>query len=316
MTNKIDTTSIFKIYTLLVYVVLIVLLIQWALSIAGLAIDFRLPLHQFNGSWNFADGTVFGMDGVNTSIFSEPAHLSEFLMPFLCYSLFGTNNKSKRGMQMAIITTIAIVLTMSGTGIVLLGIIWLLFFTIFSEKKGSNKIIIGVIGVIVLVGLFIFLQALEDYNAMLGKLFFSSNGSMEGNKASFRVYRGWDYVFKMPFEYLLTGVGFVHMEKFASLHGLWSIFDNEFKMFEWFSAITEVLLYFGLIGFIPFVLHIHKLYKRQSDLTKSLVILFWALLFTSQILFQETHFFYLVLIIGSIQLSDKSYEHKRDIAIL
>lgn len=314
LTGKIDSTGIFKLYSFLVYVVLAILFVQWLFSLAGIYLDFRLPFHEFNGSWKFADGINFGMEGTNTSVFSEPAHIAEFLIPFLCYSLFGTN-RSKKGMQMAIITTIAVGLTISGTGIVLLGFVWLLYFTIFSDKKGSNKYLIGVIGIIAIVVLFLTLQALEDYNTMLGKLFLSSDGSLEGNKSSFRLYRGWDYVFKMPFMDLITGVGFVHMEKFAGIHGIWSVFDNEYKIFEWFSGITEVLLYFGIIGTIPFVIHIIKLYKRQTNLTKSLVIVFVSLLFTSQILFQETHFFYLSLIIGSIQYSDKN-NGKKQIAAL
>lgn len=314
LTNRINISQIFKIYEILVYIVLIVLLIQWLFSLVGIEMDFRLPFHKFNGAWGFSDDIKFGMDGVNTSLFSEPAHISEFLMPFLCYSLF-CPDVSKRNKRMALLTSISIVLTISGTGIVLLGVVWLLYLTLFNENKGSNKYLIGLLGVVVLIVLYFILQSLENYDTMLGKLFFSSDGSMEGNKSSFRIYRGWDYVFKMPFSELITGVGFVHMEKYTSIHGIWSIFDNDFKIFEWFSGITEILLYFGLIGFIPFCVHVYKLYKKQSILTKSLVIVFVLLLFTSQILFQETHFFYLALIVGSIQYSDIYNERKQIITI-
>lgn len=300
LSNRINLSGIFSIYQWLVYIVLFILLIQWALTIVGASASFSLPLHTFNGSWLFEEGMNFGMNGANTSIFSEPAHISEFLIPYLCYLLFGESNKKRRKI-LSLAISIAIVLTLSGTGIVLLGIVWLLYFTFFSDKKGSNKIFIGVLGIIAVFAIFLVMQTFEDYNSMLGKLFFSSNGSLEANKSSFRVYRGWDYVFKMPFANLLTGVGFVHMETFAMMNGIHSIFDNDFKMFEWFSGITEVILYFGIIGAIPFVMHIVKLYQNQSKQTKSILIVFMALLFTSQILFLETHLFYLALILGSIQ---------------
>ena len=314
LSNKINATQIFQIYQALVYIVLIVFFVQLFLSIVGVSMDFRLPFHQFNGSWGVAEGTVFGMDGVNTSIFSEPAHYSEYLIPFLCYLLFGKETTDKDRF-LSVLISLSIVLTLSGTGIVLLGVVWILKFSLFSEKRGSNKLVVGLAGLFVVIALFFVLKSFEDYGNMFQKLFLSSDGSMEMNKSSFRIYRGWDYVFKMPLKYLFTGVGFVHMETFASRNGLWSIFDNEWKMFEWFSGITEVILYFGLIGFSPFLMHIVRLYRNQSNLTKSIVIVFIALLFTSQILFLETHFLYLALIIGSIQYTDMRNERKQQFEI-
>ena len=302
LTGRIDVTKVFEKYEILVYIVLVILAFQWVLTIAGMSMDFKLPFHSLNGSWIFDEGVVFGMNGTNTSIFSEPAHISEFLVPYLCYMLFGENDiNKKRRKGLSIIVSLAIVLTLSGTGIVLLGIVWMLYFTLLSDKRGANNVVIGVVDIIAVVATFFVMQMFEDYNTMFGKLFFSSSGSLEENKSSFRIYRGWDYVFKMPSANLLTGVGFVHMETFARRNGIWSIFDNNFKMFEWFSGITEVILYFGIIGVVPFVAHIIKLYKRQTKLTKSLIIVFCSLLFTSQVLFLETHFFYLLMIIGAIQ---------------
>lgn len=306
--NRISFSGLFKIYEWMVYIVLLTLVIQWMLTLIGIAANFSLPFHTFNGSWKFEEGMYFGMNGANTAIFSEPAHISEFLIPYLCYLLFGDCNIKKRK-TFSIIISVAIVLTLSGTGIVLLGIVWMVYFTILSDKKGTNKYVLGLVGIIAVVVVFFLMQAFEDYNTMFGKLFFSSNGSLEANKSSFRIYRGWDYVFKMPLVNLLTGVGFVHMETFASRNGIWSIFDDNFKMFEWFSGITEVILYFGIIGAIPFVLHIVNLYQNQSKLTKSLVIVFVALLFTSQILFLETHFFYIALIIGAMQMNSPKAIH-------
>ena len=300
LTGRIDATKTFKIYEYFVYIVLIIYAIQWGLKLGGLSMDFRLPFHKFNGSWPFEDGMTFGMNAANTSIFSEPAHISEYLIPYLCYLLFCETDE-KRKKYFSIIISLSIILTLSGTGIILVGIVWLLYFTLLSDKRGSRKIVLGVIGIILVVAVFFVMQTFEDYNTMFGKLFFSSNGSLEANKSSFRIYRGWDYVFKMPIANLLTGVGFVHMETFAMRNGLRSIFDNDFKLFEWFSGITEVILYFGIIGAIPFVMHIVKLYKNQSKYTKSIIIVFFSLLFTSQILFLETHLFYFILILGSIQ---------------
>lgn len=304
LSGRIRFSNVFIVYEKLVYVVLLVLGIQWILSMGGKSYDFHLPLHEYNGSWKFNEMMVFGMDGVNTSLFSEPAHLSEFLFPYLCISLFIPSFHRKWN-WMTLLVSLAILGTMSGTGIVVVAIIWTIYFTFYRNNGGKRNPLIGIIGIILLVVAYFVLSAMEDYNNVFGKLFVSQNGSLEGNKASFRIYRGWSYVFQMPFPEILTGVGFVHMEPFTMQKGIRSIFDNDFKIFEWFSAITEVILYFGIIGFVPFVMHIVNLYKRQSILTKTLLVIFIALCFTSQILFLETHVFYIAIIVASIQLYDE-----------
>lgn len=305
LSHKVYAPNAFKMYEILVFAVLVILGFQWILTLLGISMSFQLPFHSFNDAWNFQDTMVFGMGNrANTSLFSEPAHLAEFLLPYLCYVLLGQYKKKNKTI-LSLIVSFAIVISFSGTGIVLLGLVWILYLTLFSEKSGSKKLAIGFLGIVLLVTIFIVVQTLEEYGTMFQSLFFSSDGSLEQNKSSFRIYRGWDYVFKMPFKYLLTGVGYVHMEVFSSKMGIWSIFDDNYKMFEWFSAITEIILYFGIIGLAPFILHLKKLYKGQSNLTKSLIIVFICLLFTSQILFQETQFFYLALIVSSIYICNK-----------
>ena len=133
---------------------------------------------------------------------------------------------------------------------------------------------------------------------MLGNLFFNSSGDLTDNKSSFRIYRGWDYFFKMPFLYKVFGIGFVHMKQFTVSNNISSIYDSNFKEFEWFSGITEILLYFGIVGLILFLIHIFKMFKVSNKSGKIVTIVFMILMFTSQTLFLDTHLFYYLFVLA------------------
>ena len=291
LSGRIRLGDCIRFYELLSRIIIIICVLQIVLATAGIHIDFHIPFHDFNSSWQFSSDKIFGMGEHNTSLFSEPAHYSEFLLPYICYCLFEESKKS--GLLWAIIATITIVATVSGTGIMLLTLIWILYY--YNKGKfGFKSLLLLIFALSLVMGIFLYLQTMESYQNMFGNLFVGDDG-FENNKASYRIYRGWDYVRQMPFPENLFGVGFNNMESFATEHHIYSIFDSKFKMFEWWSGITEILLYFGLIGLVFFIIHTIKLFKGASKASKMVFGVLFSLMFTSQILFLETHFFYVLI---------------------
>ena len=299
-----DITKVIKIYELISITIIIILILQWILLLSGTRVSFKMPFHEFNESWNL-NANVFGMNGKMTSLFSEPAHLCEYLFPYLCICLFEKELVLNHSLFKALITSFVILSSISGTGIVITAIIWILYFTILGNGPSYKRIVLGVIGIVSVLCVYLYLSSVPEFEVMMNQLFTNENGELVNNKSSYRIYRGWDYFFKFPIQEKVTGVGFSHMYSYTNITDLHSIFDNRWKDFEWFSAITEILLYFGIIGAVFFFLHIKNIVKVQSKAIKSLMVVLMCLLLTSQILFLETHLLYISIIIVLVLLQER-----------
>jgi len=114
---------------------------------------------------------------------------------------------------------------------------------------------------------------------------------------------------RLPILQKFVGVGYYNMESFAEAHNIISKFDTTWNIYEYFSAFTQLLLYFGIIGFILFFAHIVPLFKKQSNLTKGLIIIFVAITLSSEILFQGFHMMYLLLVLLSIQINEENKKY-------
>jgi formate hydrogenlyase subunit 3/multisubunit Na+/H+ antiporter MnhD subunit len=77
------------------------------------------------------------------------------------------------------------------------------------------------------------------------------------------------------------------------------------------NALAQVLIYFGIIGFIPFYLFIKKIFIGKSKLIKSLVIAFGLMCVSSSVLFDTYWVLYLAIIFSFIYSKDR---HKEEIS--
>ena len=161
------------------------------------------------------------------------------------------------------------------------------------------------IGIAIIVVSFYALTQIDTINTMLSMLF--TNNRYGYSKANYRVYRGIDVYSLLPTAQKIFGVGYYNMEAFASLHNIVSKYDTTWNIYEYFSAFTQILIYFGAFGFVLMVGHIVPLFKKQSNLTKSLVILLIAISLSSEVLLQGFHMMFLILILSSIQNNDLNH---------
>ena len=81
--------------------------------------------------------------------------------------------------------------------------------------------------------------------------------------------------------------------------------------FEFFSTITQVLLYSGIVGGSLFALHIYNLWKEKNIMVKGLLIMALSIWFSSQMLFANSHIMYIALIVAAVL-----YIPKKDMKLL
>lgn len=300
--TNINYSCVFKIYTFFVWLMVAICVFQWILLIIGVRIPFNLPGLDYTNSWEQLSSQIFGMDEYPTALFSEKAHFCEYLIPYVAFCLFSKDFVKIHRIFKAAIISLLTIMSVSGNGVVLVFLCWGLYFTFFNEFDFRNRILLFIIGVVVITISFYTLTQIDTINAMLSILF--TNNTYGYSKANYRVYRGFDVYSLLPIIQKVFGVGYYNMETFANVNNIVSRYDTTWNIYEYFSAFTQILIYFGGVGFIFIVGHIVALFRNQSNLTKSLVILLIAISLSSEVLLQGFHMMFLILILSSIQSKD------------
>lgn len=293
--NRIKIDGLFSLYEKIVYLVIYVYIFQWILMILGLKIGFNLPFLKYNDSWSYLNQICFGMNKRPTSLFSEQAHMCEYIIPYLAICLY--SKYYKRNILKAILVSIIIISTTSGNGIVVTCIAWICYILYFGKMNIMYRCLLIIAGIITFIGVYNLLLKIPAFNKIFSELFVNTTGKYSGTKADYRIYRGFDYYFKLPFFQKVVGVGYQHMHAFALEYGIYSKFDNTTNAFEFFSTITQVLLYSGIIGFTFFIKHLYYIWKSKTHLVKGLILLCGAIWFSSQMLFSNTYIMYLIIFI-------------------
>lgn len=306
---KLDARKVFGVYSFFVWTILIFYIFQWILILSNIRIDFKLPLHEYSASWDFLNGLTFGMIHLPTALFSERAHFSLYLVPYIAFALFSKGLILRNRFIKAIIVTIAVLASVSGNGIILVLLCWTLYFFVLNNNRTlNNKIIISSFGLLLLIFTYIILNNIPEFSRTFSVLFVNPSGT---TKADYRIYRGLDTYFLLPLIQQIFGVGFYHMSIFAEIFGITSIYDYTWQTTtEYYSAISQVLLYFGAFGTFLFGKHLFHLYRGQSNLTKALVLIYIAACFSSEIFLDSFHIMFIIFFIVSVELESNEVQIK------
>ena len=299
LSASVRTDACISLYTFFVRVVALVYILQWLLLLAGVRVSFKLPF-GYNAGWAFLDNKIFGMNAYPTALFSEKSHVCEYLIPYIAMCLYSDSIIKKDRIKKALFYTLCVISTVSGNGIIVAALMWLLYFVFFGKfKRNGGRLIVALSGVALLIGAYLLLASIPRFADMFNVLFVDNSGAeFESAKADYRVYRGFDIYFRMPSWSQLLGVGYQHMFLFAKKYDIVSIYDYSWKTYEYFSAVCKVLLYSGLVGAVFCFAHIRALFKSKSTAVKGLLLMMMALWFSTEMLFNCTHVMYILLIVA------------------
>lgn len=311
LSGRVKTESAMPIYSFLVALLITIYLIQWLMILVGIRISFKLPF-AYDSSWSETLGKkLFGMNRYPTGLFSEKSHFAEYVCPYIAICLYGDSVVKKNRITKALLCSICVVFTTSGNGIVLVALMWILYFAMFGQFKSARyRLLVATLGIAALAGIYLILSEVPSFADTFDRLFVDNSGSaFENAKADYRIYRGIDLFTKLPFHAKITGVGYPHMFLYSQKYDITSVYDRGWKLCEYFSAISMVLLYGGLVGVLCCVQHFLGLYKNKSKIVKGLVVITVALWFSTEMLFRTTHVMYILLIVAAVQ---KEAERKEE----
>ena len=222
----------------------------------------------------------------SSSFFLELSYFADFLGPFLGVSLFMMKG-AQRYIYSAIITITLLVLG-SGNGLLILGIVW--GVRIIKTVKIAS--FIAKIASILLFASLIFVGVNYYTNSEMGASVIERGSNLDSDRsASMRIYRGWAVYDDMPTIYKIVGSNSHRIDSFIRNSSASFLFDQNDK---YFNTWQYIFITGGIIGFILFLLFLLSLYRNNTDLGKTLILLTIVTSLTSSTYLSVGMLFYLV----------------------
>ena len=277
------------------------------------ALDLKIPglklINHYEVAFkNLEIRLAYGTEPRFTSFFSEPAHFVQYITPFLIVELFVMKTRNLKNLIPSFLISLSILLTLSGNGIVILLFIWSIYIILllFTEKKPIIVFFIVTIVILLAVLSIIYFDSYLD----ISSLFINSDG--DPTKADYRIYRGFYIFVNLPFWNQLFGTGYRNATNFIAFYNISTPFDNPGENIEYMNAITQVMVYFGLVGFFTYIILLFKLFNKQSIVSKILVLVLLLLSFSSS-LFSDSMFFIYVFMIFYFQSKINTYSNNCEV---
>jgi len=244
----------------------------------------------------------------SSSFFLEPSYFAQFLIPYVIISLFSSEKKDT---NRAIVVSIVLLLVRSGMGIMLLGIIWLIWFMV-SKTKTSTKILIS-LAAVALFGLLIYTNSsiLDYFSSRSGELMSYTGDEQYQSSGFIRFFRGYFAFADLAPLSMLLGANPTDVQNILE-HSIFFGADSS----NFINGMQTLLFYHGVVGTLLYVRHLFLLpYKSKNNtlLVMSIAVLVLLLgesFYLSSRLFVMTVFMFLIRegsTVNKVRLTNKGH---------
>lgn len=282
--------------------------------LATLFLILQVILYNFNGY--MLPGTIPGIPMVNDftfdsvkqslsrfyrpmSFFTEPGFYARYVLPYLAYCLFNQSFESKynSSIKIALILTLGLLLSTSGQGILLGGLLWGLYFINKSYNLHAHTIRMKYLAIgLVLPITSIFVLRLDMIQKSLDRLW---GGPMASS--SLRIFRGFAVYTQFPILEKIVGVGYGNAGTYILDNSIYTPYDFP-GMPEYMNSVAYILTGTGVLGLIILLWAYIWMFKRTKGFNRILALLFIILSFQGGILISPIMIFYLSLVFSAKQL--------------
>ncbi|WP_294959927.1 hypothetical protein [uncultured Fibrobacter sp.] len=227
----------------------------------------------------------------------EPAHCSQFLFICLMSFISGCKNRVKKNLLIMLCFSIAILLTMSSTGIILLVFAWLVY--VMTENRLSFFRI-----PLFLLTLFCMYAILNGSNGLendaVERLINISNDRKIDASSDLRLNRGLELFYKMPLIMQFFGTGIGMFDYVSNTIGL----GNGPKFMNAFSWIFFIS---GFVGAFIWNFSLLFVFLKSNFLGRALTVGFFIMSLGCSIFCQPQMVWFFLLILASVKERDEKH---------
>ena len=295
---NIHYSSVLKYYKILVYVVVFIFYIQ---ELAYYTLDFRptfyLPLDLCYEDMDVADlSKSRSMIGRSSSVFLEPAHFAQYILPYYCIVVCRNINERILSKELLLLS-ITLIILQSGSGY--LGMLVILFsilsFKNFVPFNIKCVIIIAFVCVICIVAVFYvdntfilaILSRIDEITSLDVKAFGSQSGFL-------RIWRGYFIYDNLSVIHKIFGVGIGSFEYVSNLVYIPGVrYEGSFM-----NGIQTLLVSGGIVGAGLFIMFIYKICKKMNHAGVLIIICMMAMFFIEHMMFTPKMFLSILVAIA------------------
>lgn len=274
--------------------------IQYVLMIfRGIVLPFVLPFTTMEYGVNGADynATLYQsflqVDGFRfVGFFPEASHFAEYTLLAVILVLF-KRRRSYKDIVVAVMISIAIVLTKSSIGIFGLGIIfgyYLFAIRHISTKRFLERVSIVLSAVLIVYLLGNRLELIEFISERLRRIT-EQKYAVSGNV---RLLRGLTVYRKAPLLQQIFGIGAGNYANFVEVFNITTFYDLVMdRTNEFMNAFSLLLIRSGLVGTTLYALFCAKLFSKLTTIQFLMGLIWIELFFTENIFFTPIYVLYL-----------------------
>ena len=246
------------------------------------------------------------------SFFSEPSHLAQILAPFLIILVLDKSYKPKHRNLLISVVLISMLLTQSGTAMMLLGPLTMFIFIDIWKRYKKKKIIVYIVsGCLFVVGYYIASNYLaSDMGAFVNERsseITNVSADDEGTSGFIRMWRGyfvfadysvWEMIFGNPNYNSI--IGHVYRSNMQ-------LYLEDFAL-TYFNGVQRILIHTGFIGLGLFAYYVITLWRDNTICGKCLILTMLVLMLIESI-FGTTRMALFLLLIQYQKIS-RNYEEQ------
>lgn len=238
------------------------------------------------------------------SLFAEPSHFAQFIMPLIAIDLFLA--KDNYHLKRSVFWIVCTLLSKSGMGVIGLAVIGFAYLINYLKTRNISHVVLQTIiwaipVSIILVYLF---QSVLFVELMSRTDEFS--GDNENISGYVRVVRGFVVYDHMSLAQKITGISGRELDAVINSSGLFASFSKDAGIY--FNFIQNMLIGDGLIVFIMFVFFVIKLYKLSDYAGKTILSVFVVFAAMESMYFTPVFQIYIIsilLLIGKDKIKTK-----------
>lgn len=271
-----------------------------------------IPLNIGANSDNFEQAnwiSNISTEGRCNSLFAEPSHFAQFMMPLIIIDLFYSVDKNH--MYRTLFWILCVVLSKSGMGflgLIVIGILYISFY--LKNNKTANAITMVLLLSVPCILILPYLFKSEYLAEFVGRID-EFSGDNENISGYIRVVRGFIVYEKMTILQKILGVSGVSLSRVIEHSGLYYSFSKDAGLY--FNLIQELLICDGLIVFFAFILFIRELYIYSEYCGKTIITVFVLFSFMESMYFTPVFQLYILSILLLINDNKMSYIKKNQL---
>ena len=298
-----NTDFFIRVYKWIVYFAMVFIVIQFiGYMIFHIKISGKIPFLEYSDAVLFDRSILISSGFIRcSSFFLEPSHYAQFMMPYICLSLYGYKDIIKKSLLSAIVLSGTLVMSVSGTAIILLSISWGVYFLQSLKGLPRKKVIRFVVGIIFFMILCAYAISLPGTQAMLISM--QDSGTI---KTSVRVTRGFIIFSKLPLFEKLFGIGFQNISSAGRWFGIPEALSIRNGHNEYVNDFCMFLLSYGLCGMFQVVM-ILKTVIIGSNKQQILLAMILLAVFLSEATLGPLWLFFMCLGIAVFKVNSNEY---------